>query len=333
MFKAVLSMESGFIGIVPVARFESPFPTKFGIPRQAGLAPGLRGRIVFEPAFRSADALRGLDGFDYLWLIWGFSGNKRAFSFGDASNRSDASLCPAPPETPKSSQGQVLAPPSPLPVPPLTVPRVAWPSLVEASPKDVLAQCYDNSYSERNSEFVSLCPEQPSGLGETFGFSEHFTPLHPRGGLGGAPQRPPMPQRSEDGLRRAGAAGRTDIPDKAPADKTAFRATVRPPRLGGNERIGVFASRSPFRPNPLGLSSVRIESIEYDARDSAGRPLGPVINVLGADLMDGTPIYDIKPYVTYADSIPGHGPVLSTTGDGNPWKSCSLTTPPDAGST
>ena len=128
--------------IEPVAWFRSPFKTKFGIPRQAGLVPELKGRIVFEPRFRSADAVRGLEGFEYIWLI---------------------------------------------------------------------------------------C---------------------------------------------------------------------------GNERIGVFSSRSPFRPNGLGLSSVRIESIEYDAKDSDGKPIGPVINVLGADLMDGTPIYDIKPYVTYADSHP-----------------------------
>ena len=150
--------------IEPVAWFRSPFKTKFGIPRQAGLVPELKGRIVFEPRFRSTDAVRGLEGFDYIWLIWGFSGNKT--------------------------------------------------------------------------------------MSET------------------------------------------------------FQATVRPPRLGGNERIGVFASRSPFRPNGLGLSSVRIESIEYDTKDSDGTPIGPVINVLGADLMDGTPIYDIKPYVTYADSHP-----------------------------
>ncbi len=152
--------------IEPVARFRSPFKTKFGIPRQAGLVPKLKGKIVFEPGFRCADAVRGLEGFDYIWLIWGFSGNKA--------------------------------------------------------------------------------------------------------------QRP----------------------------ETPFQATVRPPRLGGNERIGVFASRSPFRPNGLGLSSVRIESIEYDAKDPDGKTVGPVINVLGADLMDGTPIYDIKPYVTYADSHP-----------------------------
>ena len=141
--------------ITPIARFHSPFPEKFGIPRQSGLAAGLHGRIVLEPAFRDPSALRGLDGFSHLWLIWEFSGNKT-----------------------------------------------------------------------RN-----------------------------------------------------------------------WQPTVRPPRLGGNTRLGVFATRSPFRPNPLGLSCV-LDRIEWDT------PEGPVIHVLGADLMDGTPIYDIKPYIRYADSHP-----------------------------
>ena len=162
--------------IKPIAYFRSPFSGKFGVPRQAGLAPDLRGSVVFEPGFRSAEALRGLEGFDYIWLIWEFSTGK--------------------------------------------------------------------------------------------------------------------------------AAG-------------TFQATVRPPRLGGNRRVGVFASRSPFRPNPLGLSSVRLESIDYEAKGPDGKPIGPVINVLGADLMDGTPIYDIKPYVEYADSHPG---VHSGFVDGTSWE-------------
>ena len=142
--------------LTPIAHFHSPFPTKFGIPKQSGLVADLRGEIVFEPNFRNADFVRGLDEFDYLWLIWEFSANRHA----------------------------------------------------AASP------------------------------------------------------------------------------------------VVRPPVLGGNEKIGVFATRSPFRPNPLGLSAVRLESIEItDTR-------GPVIHVLGADLMDGTPIFDIKPYIAYADSHP-----------------------------
>lgn len=149
--------------ITPIAHFRSAFPTKFGVPRQSGIIDELKGRIVFEPTYRNADALRGLEGFDYLWLVWEFSANKT---------------------------------------------------------------------------------------------------------------------REERGA-------------------TAWQPTVRPPLLGGNTQMGVFATRSPYRPNSLGLSSVRIDRIELTEKE------GPVIHVLGADLMDGTPIYDIKPYVTYADCHPG----------------------------
>ena len=143
------------MNITPIAYFHSPLTSKFGIPRQSGVADELVGTIVLEPEYRREEAVRGLEAFDYLWLIWEFSAN----------------------------------------------------------------------------------PHEQQGL------------------------------------------------------------TVRPPRLGGNERIGVFASRSPFRPNRLGLSCVRIEKVEIGTD-------GPVIHVKGADLMDGTPIYDIKPYVAYADSHP-----------------------------
>ena len=142
--------------IRPVAHFRSPLKTKFGIPKQSGLAHSLKGSIVFEPEWRTPDAIRGIDGFSYLWLIWGFSANKHE------------------------------------------------------------------------------------------------------------------------------AAG----------------TTVRPPVLGGNTRMGIWATRSPFRPNNLGLSSVKIEHIDWSDND------GPVIHVSGADLMDGTPIYDVKPYVPYADAHP-----------------------------
>ena len=142
--------------IEPIAFFRSPFATKFGIPKQSGLAGTLRGTIEFVPKYRNADALRGMEDFDYLWLVWEFSANRH----------------------------------------------------------------------------------------------EATSPV------------------------------------------------VRPPRLGGNTKMGVFATRSPFRPNRLGLSSVRIDRIDYDAAD------GPLIHVLGADLMDGTPIYDIKPYIPYADCHP-----------------------------
>lgn len=139
-----------------IATIHTEFPTKFGIPRQSGIIESLQGIIVFEPEFRNPEAVRGLEEFSHLWLIWEFSEAKR----------------------------------------------------------------------------------------------------------------------------------------------DSWSATVRPPRLGGNVRKGVFATRSPFRPNPIGLSSVKLEKIEMDSR------LGPVLHVSGADLMDGTPIYDIKPYIVYTDSHP-----------------------------
>ena len=142
--------------ITPIAAIRTEFSSKFGIPRQAGLAEDLRGTVVFEPAFRVDEALRGLEGFSHIWLIWGFSENR-----------------------------------------------------------------------ERD-----------------------WTP------------------------------------------------TVRPPRLGGNVRMGVFATRSPFRPNGLGLSCVRLIGMQREDG------LGTTLTVAGADLMDGTPIYDIKPYLPYADCRP-----------------------------
>ena len=142
--------------ITPIARIRTDFGSKFGVPRQSGVVDELRARIVFEPAYRNPDALRGMEDFSHLWLIWHFSEVKQ----------------------------------------------------------------------------------------------EGWSP------------------------------------------------TVRPPRLGGNTRMGVFATRSPFRPNPLGLSAVRIVGIDLHT------PEGPVITVAGADLMDGTPIFDLKPYLAYADSHP-----------------------------
>ena len=140
----------------PIARIHTPFPTKFGIPRQSGLIPSLPAEIVFEKEFRNPDAVRGLDDFSHIWLLWEFSEAKRS----------------------------------------------------------------------------------------------------------------------------------------------TWSATVRPPRLGGNQRMGVFATRSPFRPNPIGLSCVRLQKIDFSGER------GPVLHVLGADLMDQTPIYDIKPYLPAFDSQP-----------------------------
>jgi len=177
--------------IEPIAVFLSPFATKFGVPRQSGLSEHLRGRIKLLPPYNRKEALRGLEDFSHLWLIWGFSANK----WQGASHKEQDSSINAVQTAQSPSLGEGLAVGSP----------------------------------------------EPSTLGEGLGV----------------------------GL------------------------TVRPPRLGGNKRLGVFATRSPFRPNGLGLSSVKIVSVGDGE-----------IEVAGADLMDGTPIYDIKPYLPYADSHP-----------------------------
>ena len=144
------------VTIQVIARMHSDFATKFGIPRQSGLVQELRSTIVFEPEFRNPDALRGIEDFSHLWIIWQFS----------------------------------------------------------------------------------------------------------------------------------------------EAVRTGWSPTVRPPRLGGNTRMGVFATRSPFRPNNLGLSSVKLLGVEHT------QEYGTVLHVGGADLMDGTPIFDIKPYIPYGDCHP-----------------------------
>ena len=166
--------------IEPIAYFKSPFTSKFGIPRQSGIVRELRGEIRFTDKYRRVEALKGMEGFDYLWLIWEFSAN-----------------------------------------------------------------CKESS---------------------------------------------------------------------------GWKATVRPPRLGGNTSMGVFASRSPFRPNPLGLSCVKIEEVVTEGPDA------PYIKVLGGDLMDGTPIYDIKPYLAYADS---HPDAKCGFVDNSEWKPLEVIIPDD----
>ena len=165
------------MNIRPIAYYRSALSTKFGVPRQSGLVPELTGLVVLEPEYSNADALRGIEGFDYLWLIWEFSLNGK-------------------------KEGE-------------------------------------------------------------------WSPL------------------------------------------------VRPPLLGGNEHMGVFATRSPFRPNALGLSSVRLLGVEND-----GGALALV--VAGADLVDGTPVYDIKPYVEYADS---HVCVRSGFVDEKKWRKVEVVFP------
>ena len=205
--------------IEPIAVFQSPFATKFGVPRQSGLSEHLRGRIKLLPPYNRKEALRGLEDFSHLWLIWGFSANK-----GQGGSHKEQEKSAETPHTAKSpSLGEGLGVGSPEP-----------PSLGEG---------------------LGVGSPEPSSLGEGLGVGS------------------PEPSTLGEGL--------------------GVGLTVRPPRLGGNKRLGVFATRSPFRPNGLGLSSVKIVSVGDGE-----------IEVAGADLMDGTPIYDIKPYLPYADSHP-----------------------------
>lgn len=155
--------------MVKIAEIRNDFVEKFGIPRQSGMAETVVSRIVFEPEFRDANALRGLEEYSHVWLLWLFSDNMKA--------------------------------------------------------------------------------------------------------------------EDEDAF---------DVE----ANGKSWSPTVRPPRLGGNKRVGVFATRSPFRPNPIGMSCVKLEKIDFDT------PEGPVLYVRGADIMNETPIIDIKPYLPYADSRP-----------------------------
>lgn len=157
------------MNLTTIAIFHSVFKSKFGIPRQSGIIPDLTGQIVFEPAYRNEEFTRGLDAYDFIWIIWGFSANRHQ----------------------------------------------------------------------------------------------------------------------------------------------SVGTTVRPPRLGGNKRVGVFATRSPYRPNPIGLSSVRIHSFDYT------QDKGIAINVQGADLLDGTPIYDIKPYIEFTDA---HTNIRNGFVDKEEWK-------------
>ncbi len=162
----------------PIAHIESPFPEKFGVPRQSGLIGSLRAWVVFEPEYRVREAFRELEGFSHIWLLWEFSKARR----------------------------------------------------------------------------------------------------------------------------------------------TQWTPTVRPPRLGGNRRVGVFASRSPFRPNPIGLSCVALEAVDWEAPD------GPRLLVGGADLMDGTPIFDVKPYLPQADCRPEAAGGYT---DETPWQELRVEIPPE----
>lgn len=209
-----------------IARVHTAYPTKFGVPRQPGLVDELPATVTFEPAYRSADAVRGLEGFDYVWLIWGFSHNERA---GRGASRTAGRAGGAAGE------------------------------MAGAGGVDEWDGCRAAGGDGR---------DEQAGRG-----------VDGAGGQG----------------KRGGAGGL--------GERRAWSPTVRPPILGGTERQGVFATRSSFRPNGLGLSSVRLAGVELDATYPDGSR-GPLLHVRGADMVDGTPVFDVKPYLRDTDSHP-----------------------------
>lgn len=198
--------------IEPIAHICNDLPEKFGVPRQSGLVPELSGTIVFCPAYRNPDALRGLEDFSHIWLLWDFS------------------------------------------------------------------QCHKNPADD----------DPSSSVGSGGHFSHDVDDENKVGDIG-------LVGCGDD---RKIATSLYGANGGKSSSSVLWQPTVRPPRLGGNVRMGVFATRSPFRPNNIGLSSVKIAGIDLNT------PHGPVIHVLGADLMNGTPIYDIKPYIRFTDSHP-----------------------------
>lgn len=230
--------------IEPIAHIRTEFPQKFGIPRQSGLAKGLLGRIVFEPQFRRAEAVRGLEGFDYIWLLWGFSANRRV-----KENRGEISS--------EDIRGGAA-----------TAVNVTNRAAGKTAAGGDAADCAAGKAIIGNAD--AAVEKAVAGYAAA------------NGAAGGA--------ADDEKANGNAASGSTD--------KMHWTTTVRPPRLGGNAALGVFATRSPYRPNPIGLSSLKLERIDLDCPDA------PVLWVRGADLMDGTPIYDIKPYLTYTDAHP-----------------------------
>ena len=253
----------------PIAHIHTDLPQKFGIPRNSFLAPHLQGRIAFEPEYALNSAVAGIDSFSHLWLLWRFENGEPGGGAADVTGdgQADAGAGGSGAGIPSTISGE--APDSS--------------SEGAALPHPTAAKNTDS--------------EVP--VGEISAEDD---------GAGSAAESASAPARENtrvadvaDARAGAGAGGSKTAPaTSAPAASpkpARWSPTVRPPRLGGAERVGVFATRSPFRPNPIGLTCVKLDRVELtDA--------GPVIHVLGADLRDGTPIYDIKPYIPFADCHP-----------------------------
>ena len=273
----------------PIAHIHTDLPQKFGIPRNSFLAPHLQGRIVFEPEYALNSAVAEIDSFSHLWLLWRFENGEPgggAADVADDSARAGAGAT-ASGKTPDNRDGEDTILPRSTTNEHETGGSTATETAVKnAGGETPAAEIATPAAAASRAEITA----EDGGAGSTIGSTS-------------SPARENTPVADVTGDGRAGAGtDRSKVAPTASAPAISPRParwspTVRPPRLGGAERVGVFATRSPFRPNPIGLTCVKLDRVELtDA--------GPVIHVLGADLRDGTPIYDIKPYIPFADCHP-----------------------------
>ena len=254
----------------PIAHIHTDLPQKFGIPRNSFLAPHLQGRIVFEPEYALNSAVAGIDSFSHLWLLWRFENGEPGGGAADVAD--DSARAGA---TAGGNKAGVCSTASRK-----TPDRSAIKSTTLSHPATNERETEGDVTAETGAEITGGLDGTGSAIEPT-----------------SAPARENVPTANViDSNTRAGAGG-SGASAAASPKSARWSPTVRPPRLGGNERVGVFATRSPFRPNPIGLTCVKLDRVELTNA-------GPVIHVLGADLRDGTPIYDIKPYIPFADCHP-----------------------------
>ena len=268
----------------PIAHIHTDLPQKFGIPRNSFLAPHLQGRIVFEPEYALNSAVAGIDSFSHLWLLWRFENGEPG---GGAADVAGARAAAAAGERDAGVHGKANEAAS------RYAPAVDVPANAGARAAAAADGCDAGAHGEANAETPN------SETAASAAAAHKTTPAAEDNASLNRKDAPAAGVPANAGSARGGTAAdeRTPAPTAISRKPARWSPTVRPPRLGGVERVGVFATRSPFRPNPIGLTCVKLDRVELtDA--------GPIIHVLGADLRDGTPIYDIKPYIPFADCHP-----------------------------
>ena len=259
----------------PIAHIHTDLPQKFGIPRNSFLAPHLQGRIVFELEYALNSAVAGIDSFSHLWLLWRFENGEPGGGAADVTgNGREGTTGGTKTDAPDTAS--------------------------EKTPDDRGDKSTIFPHSTTNEQEAEGNAVTKKGIKNADGETPATTifadaVLASKTTITANSTAAAMTENTDSAAAAAGKNG-TSVPAASPKP-ARWSPTVRPPRLGGAERVGVFATRSPFRPNPIGLTCVKLDRVELtDA--------GPVIHVLGADLRDGTPIYDIKPYIPFADCHP-----------------------------